>query len=168
MSLFYEFDEVNSFTVGTRGQPGERVFYLQARSDEQRVTIKCEKQQAAAIAQYLRRVLADLPPPEDRPMSATFELLEPLEPDFILGPVGLGYDRGNDRVLVQLEQVGELDEQGEPLEDEDRGHVRLYVSRGQAAAFCEHADGVIEAGRPPCRWCGNPMDPDTHDCPRMN
>ena len=40
------------------GEPGSRVFYLQARSGPQRVTVKCEKQQVSAIAQYLRRVLA--------------------------------------------------------------------------------------------------------------
>jgi uncharacterized repeat protein (TIGR03847 family) len=168
MSVFYEFDEVSAFTVGTVGRPGERTFLLQARSDGQRVTVKCEKQQTAAIVQYLRRVLADLPPAEDRPMSGTLELREPLDAAFVLGPIGLGYDRSNDRVLIQLEEIGEVDEEGEPIEDDDRGHVRLYLSRGQAAAFCDHADGVIEAGRPACQWCAFPMDPDGHDCPRMN
>ena len=64
MSVFYEFDEVNAFTVGTVGRPGERTFLIQVRTDDQRVTVKCEKQQTAAIVQYLRRVLADLPPAE--------------------------------------------------------------------------------------------------------
>lgn len=169
MSVFYEFDEVSAFTVGTIGRPGERTFLLQARAPgQQRVTVKCEKQQTAAIVQYLRRMLADLPPAEDRPMSGTLELREPLDPAFVLGPIGLGYDRSNDRVLIQLEEVGELDEEGEQVEDDDRGHVRLYLSRGQAAAFCEHADGVVEAGRPACQWCAFPIDPDGHDCPRMN
>jgi uncharacterized repeat protein (TIGR03847 family) len=169
MSVFYEFDEVSAFTVGTIGRPGERTFLLQARATGQRVTVKCEKQQTAAIVQYLRRLLADLPPAEDRPMSGTLELREPLDPAFVLGPIGLGYDRSNDRVLIQLEEAGDLDEEGEPLdEDDDRGHVRLYLSRGQAAAFCDHADGVVEAGRPTCQWCAFPMDPDGHDCPRMN
>ncbi len=168
MSVFYEFDEVSAFTVGTIGRPGERTFLLQARADGQRVTIKCEKQQTAAIVQYLRRVLADLPPAEDRPMSGALELREPLDAVFVLGPIGLGYDRSNDRVLIQLDEVGEVDDDGEPVDDDDRGHVRLYLSRGQAAAFCEHADGVVEAGRPPCQWCAFPMDPDGHDCPRMN
>ncbi|MGB0112992.1 MAG: DUF3090 family protein [Ilumatobacteraceae bacterium] len=168
MSVFYEFDEVGAFTVGTVGRPGERTFLLQARADGERVTVKCEKQQAAAIVQYLRRVLADLPPAEDRPMSGALELRDPLEPVFVLGPIGLGYDRATDRVLIQLEEVGEIDEEGEPVEDDDRGHVRLYISRGQATAFCEHADQVVEAGRPACPWCSFPMDPDGHDCPRMN
>lgn len=168
MSVFYEFDEVSAFTVGTVGRPGERTFLLQARADGKRVTVKCEKQQTAAIVQYLRRVLADLPPAEDRPMSGALELREPVDAAFVLGPIGLGYDRTNDRVLIQLEEVGEVDEEGEPVEDDDRGHVRLYLSRGQAAAFCDHADGVVEAGRPACQWCAFPIDPDGHDCPRMN
>jgi uncharacterized repeat protein (TIGR03847 family) len=86
---------------------------------------------------------------------------------FVLGPIGLGFDAGNDRLLIQLEEVGEVDEAGEPIDD-DRGHVRLYVNRGQATAFCERADEVIEAGRPSCQWCGLPIDPDGHPCPRMN
>ncbi len=167
MSIFFEFDEVNAFTVGTVGRPGERTFLLQARIDDQRVTVKCEKQQTAAIVQYLRKVLADLPPAEDRPMPGALELRDPLDPVFVLGPIGLGYDRSNDRVLVQLEEIGEIDEDGE-LVDEDRGHVRLYLSRGQAAAFCDHADRIVEAGRPPCQWCSFPIDPDGHACPRMN
>jgi uncharacterized repeat protein (TIGR03847 family) len=167
MSVFFEFDDVSAFTVGTIGRPGERTFLLQARADGDRVTIKCEKQQTAAIAQYLRRLLADLPPAEDRPMPGALELRSPLDTAFVLGPIGLGYDRANDRVLIQLEEAGEVDEEGEPLDD-DRGHVRLYLSRGQAAAFCDHADGVVEAGRPPCTWCTFPIDPDGHDCPRMN
>ena len=168
MSVFYEFDEVSAFTVGTIGRPGERTFLLQARADGQRVTVKCEKQQTAAIVQYLRRVLADLPPAEDRPMSGALELRDPLDAAFVLGPIGLGYDRSNDRVLIQLEEVSEVDEEGEPVENDDRGHVRLYLSRGQAAAFCDQADSVVEAGRPACQWCAFPMDPDGHDCPRMN
>ena len=168
MSVFYEFDEVDAFTLGTVGRPGERTFYLQARADGEHVTVKCEKQQAVAIVQYLRRVLADLPPPEDRPMPGALEVLEPLEAMFVLGPVGLGYDRASDRVLIQFEEVGEVDDEGEQIEDESLGHIRRYVSRGQAAAFCEHADQIVEAGRPSCQWCGFPMDPDGHACPRMN
>ena len=168
MSVFYEFDEVNAFTVGTVGRPGERTFLIQARTDDQRVTVKCEKQQTAAIVQYLRRVLADLPPADERPMPGAFELRDPVDPAFVLGPIGLGYDRSNDRVLIQLEEIGEVDDEGEPIDDDERGHVRLYLSRGQAAAFCDHADQVVEAGRPTCQWCGFPIDPDGHDCPRMN
>jgi uncharacterized repeat protein (TIGR03847 family) len=173
-SPFFEFDEVDMFTAAAIGEPGSRVFYLHARAGQQRVTVKCEKQQVTAIAQYLRRVLSDLPPPEDRPLP--FELRDPGEQSFVLGPIGLGYDRGNDRLLVQLEELlpstgDDEDDEDEDLGadvDPDRGHVRLYVTRSQAAAFCEYADELVAAGRPNCQWCGNPIDPDGHPCPRMN
>lgn len=180
MSVFFEFDEVDSFTAEAVGQPGSRTFYLYARAGTQHVTVKCEKQQVGAIAQHLRKVLADLPPSDDRPLPSTVDLSDAAETSlFVLGPIGLGYDRGNDRLLIQLEELVpsaaadvDEDEPGSPEQDEDsagdRGHIRLYVTRSQAAAFCDHADEIVAAGRPACRWCGNPIDPDGHPCPRMN
>jgi uncharacterized repeat protein (TIGR03847 family) len=179
VSVFYEFDEVDSFSAAAIGEPGSRVFYLHARAGPQRVTVKCEKQQVTAISQYLRRVLSDLPPPEDRALPGAVELGEQsdlADQAFVLGPIGLGYDRGNDRVLVQLEELlaadadadADADEEEDVDPPQDRGHIRLYVTRSQAAAFCDHADEVVAAGRPMCMWCGFPIDPDGHPCPRMN
>lgn len=182
MSVYFDFDEVDAFTVGAVGRPGARLFLLQARRGATSVTIKCEKRQAGAIADYLRRVLVDLPEPPEKLPADALELEMPAEAAFVLGPVGLGYDRENDRLLVQLEELIEADLEGEPDEtgddvvsagltpsdDVDRGHVRLFLSRSQAAAFCDHADSVVAAGRPPCRWCGHPINPDGHACPRMN
>ena len=45
MGVFFEFDDVDAFTVGTEGRPGERVFYLQARA--QRTTRHAEVREAA-------------------------------------------------------------------------------------------------------------------------
>lgn len=168
MTVFYEFDEVDMFTVGTVGEPGSRIFYLHVRAEGLRMGIKCEKQQAAAISQYLDKVLSDLPPPEDKPIAGAMEMSDHGEVLFVLGPIGLGYDRSNDKVLLQLEEIGELDDDGEMVDDENRGHVRIYITRGQAAAFAGHASNVIQSGRPDCRWCSNPIDPDGHACPRMN
>jgi uncharacterized repeat protein (TIGR03847 family) len=182
MSAFFEFEQVELFTTGAIGEPGARVFYLQAQSAGKRVEVKCEKQQVAAIAQYLRRVLNDLPPPESRPIEAALELRQPVDEAFVLGPIGLGYDRSSDRLVVQLEELG-ADREVEDADDETLaaieamrqaigatgdGHIRLYVTRGQALAFCDHADKVISAGRPDCRWCTRPIDPTGHVCPRMN
>ena len=170
MGVYFDFDGVDAFTVGTIGRPGERTFLLQARRGREWVTVKCEKQQAAAIAQHLRTVLIDLPAPEDLPMPAARELALPTEPVFILGTVGLGYERVNDRVLVQLDEVVAVDEEGEPDPEalEDRGRLRVFLTRGQATAFCEQADALVAAGRPPCVWCNLPINPDGHICPRMN
>lgn len=169
MSVFRDFPDVGIFTVGTVGKPGARTFFLQVRHQAAQVTVKCEKQQAAALADYLRKVLSDLPPAA--PTAAPPMQLEvPFESAFVLGPVGLGYDRESDRVLVQLEEVIEVDEDGDPVDedDADRGKVRLFLTREQAVAFCAQADTVVSAGRAPCHWCGQPVNPDGHACPRMN
>jgi len=39
MGVFYEFDEVDAFTVGAIGEPGRRTFLLQARRGGERVTV---------------------------------------------------------------------------------------------------------------------------------
>jgi uncharacterized repeat protein (TIGR03847 family) len=170
MGVFYQLDDVDAFTTAAVGRPGQRVFYLQVRQGDIRVTVKCEKQQALAIAEYLRKVMNDLPSPSTKPLPSTFELEEPVEPAFVLGAIGLGYDRDTDRLLVQLEEVVVVDENGEPDAEalEERGHVRLLLQRGQALAFCEHTETVVAAGRPPCMFCGHPLDPDGHPCPKMN
>lgn len=171
MSVYYEFEEVDAFTSGAIGRPGSRVFYLQARIDDRRITVRCEKQQVAAIAEYLRRVMVDLPPPEDRPMGGAGDLGTPVEEIFVLGSVGLGYDRSSDRIVLQLEEMiigADPDDSPDEFDEADRGQMRVYVTRAQAAAFCDRADEVVAAGRPTCRWCDQPMDPDGHPCPRMN
>ena len=183
MSVFIEFDDVDEFSATAIGEPGSRVFFLNARSGGQRVSVRCEKQQVKAISMYLRQVLSDLPPPENRPMPGG-GAAEPGDQAFVLGPIGLGYDRNNDRLLVQLEEMLDADLLAAEAEDAEeavesgaltaadeapeRGHIRFYVTRSQADAFCDHADQIVAAGRPPCVWCGNPVDPAGHNCPRMN
>jgi uncharacterized repeat protein (TIGR03847 family) len=173
VSTSHDFDHVDAFAVGAVGRPGQRVFLLQARLGRTRVTVKCEKQQAAALADYLRRVLHDLPPPDDAPVPEAAVLADPLEADFVLGSIGLGYDRESDRVLVQLDEIvldddsdDELDDADEP--DDERSRLRVQLTRGQVVSFCEQADVIVSAGRPPCRWCALPIDPSGHVCPRMN
>ena len=180
-------DEVDAFTTGTIGRPGQRTFFLQVRSGGARYDIKCEKVQVAAMADFLRNVLQDLPPAEDRPVDGAMELLPPRSDDFVLGQIALGYDPHHDRLVVQLIEVGDraddLDDDDGDLDDDDlddddddddddgdgdRARIRISITRSQATAFCAHADDVVAAGRPNCRWCGRPIDPDGHHCVRMN
>lgn len=172
MGDLFEFGDVDAFTTGAIGAPGQRTFFVQIRSDGRRVTLKCEKQQVDALTHYLQRLLSDLPTPHDRPLPHALELAEPVDPvAFVIGPMGLAYDRELDRFVLMIEEALPIDEEtGEPdpVLAEDRGRVRLHLTRGQALAFAEHGEEVVAAGRPSCVWCGLPMDPDGHGCPRMN
>lgn len=187
MSVYFEFAEVLDFTVGAVGEPGQRTFYLQASDDERVVAVKCEKQQVAAIAQYLRRILGDLQPAPGPTSVTASTISEPLVAAFTLGSIGLGFDPDSDQFVVQLDELvpGDLDDDAQDEDDEepgtplaggatsgeaevDRGRVRVRITAAQALAFCQRAEQVVAAGRPGCIFCGLPIDPDGHHCPRMN
>ena len=173
MGVYFDFDEVDAFTVGARRPAGPaHCSCSRPAAERERVTVKCEKQQAAAIADYLRKRAAR-PAARRRPTDAAahWSSTEPCDAAFVLGPIGLGYDRSTDRVLVQLDEF---------VPGRRRGRARQRGASTSAAgsacsspaarcvAFCEHADGLVAAGRPSCMWCNLPIDPDGHVCPRMN
>lgn len=162
MTVFRDFDETGAFTTGALGQPGARTFYLQVGDADSTISIKCEKEQIAALAAFLRKTLDDAPAVTE-PRPGTTDLAEPVDSAFVLGSIGLAYDRREDRVVLQFEEVTPEDQP-----DFDASRVRARVTRAQAAAFCDHAERLVRAGRPPCVFCGLPVNRDGHACPRMN
>jgi uncharacterized repeat protein (TIGR03847 family) len=44
----------------------------------------------------------------------------------------------------------------------------VKLDPGYARSFVRRAQTVVSAGRAPCQFCGNPIDPDGHLCPRAN
>jgi uncharacterized repeat protein (TIGR03847 family) len=157
--MSFELFDVDRLTVGTVGPPGKRVFLLQARSGAQLVTLKIEKQQVAALSEYLAQILSDLPSPGDLPTD--LDLDEPAEPDWIIGALGVTYDETTDRILLVAEEA--------VAEDDTEGEVaRLAATREQVAALAIRGVSLVEAGRPPCPLCGFPLDPAGHVCPRSN
>jgi uncharacterized repeat protein (TIGR03847 family) len=95
----------------------------------------------------------------------------PVEPEFVLGTVGLAYDAISDCLVIQLDEIEIVNGDESPeeiLDSQDLSRIRANITRGQAAAFCEHADGVVASGRPTCIFCGRPINKDGHLCPRMN
>jgi uncharacterized repeat protein (TIGR03847 family) len=166
----YELDDVDVLTTGTVGRPGSRVFYLQARFGRQVVAVKCEKQQVDALGRYLAQLLSDLPEPTELPLPTSLELSEPVIPVFTLGTIGVAYETTSDRVVLAFDEFVETDDEGEPLPESlaEQSTLRLRITRGQALAFARRSIDVVSAGRPSCRYCGQPLDPDVHACPRMN
>jgi uncharacterized repeat protein (TIGR03847 family) len=165
MSTSYELPRPDVFTAGTVGPPGRRVFYLQVRDDDLTVTLRCEKQQVAALAEYFDGLLDDLEPAPFGVSPGDLEMLEPIEEIWTVGAIGVAYDEPSDRIIVVLEEITELDEDEA---SEDGASVRVHLSRAQVAAFVRHSRELVASGRPPCRFCGLPVDPDGHACPRMN
>ncbi len=46
--------------------------------------------------------------------------------------------------------------------------VRVRLTPLAARAFVERSLRTVAAGRPPCPFCGQPLDPTGHICPRKN
>jgi uncharacterized repeat protein (TIGR03847 family) len=158
MSESFDITDVDHLTAGTIGEPGKRVFYLQAASGGQVVSLRLEKAQVAALAAYLAAMLADLPPPEDLPDDMA--LIEPVVAEWVVGSLGVSYDEEADRVVLVAEELVEEDDAG--------ASARIVATRAQIAALSAHGAELVAAGRPPCALCGQPLDPEGHVCVRLN
>lgn len=152
-----DMDAPDIFSVGTTGPVGQRVFVLHFAQGGLEATVKVEKQQVAVLASYLGRIVRELGRPGHLPEDLEFDV--DVEPDWVVGTIGVSYDEDADRLVVVVEEAGE---------DEDGTVARIQVTREQAAAFAIRATSLVEAGRPPCPLCGLPLDPSGHDCPRTN
>jgi uncharacterized repeat protein (TIGR03847 family) len=152
------------FTVGAIGEPGARLFYFQAFAPDLEVAVKCEKQQALALAEHLDRLLGELegPPPPAMPAA---EALPPGELAWIVGSISLGLDREANRIVVVLEQFPEDDEDAQDL---DVAELRVHLTGDQVRAYVAQVEQLQTASRPLCRLCDQPIDPTGHACPRLN
>jgi len=174
MSDSFEFRKVTHFTAGAIGEPGERVFYLQIGDDSSTVTVKLEKQQVRALAQFLKGVLDDLPSTAE-PATPT-PLISPTVPEWTVGQIAVGVDEADAEVVLVIGELVVEDEDDDPdleddilMVDEDEGaKVRAHIGVDHAASFIVASDELMTRGRPPCRLCGQPMDPTGHACPRLN
>lgn len=168
MSMPSPYDVVNCehFTAGAVGPPGGRVFYLQAAGDGQLVTLRCEKQQVAALAESLDRVLTDLPERPGGPVPNAAELREPVSAAWVVGGLGLGYDEDHDRLILLIEEL--VEEPDEDAAPPAQSTARWIVTRELVRAFVEGAETLMAGGRPQCPLCGRPMDPDGHTCIKTN
>ncbi len=161
MSASFDFEAPDHFTAGSIGPPGQRVFYLQGRESGSLVTLRIEKEQVRGLAEYLADLLAKLPPGADE-VPGDPGLLEPVDAAWVVGSLAVGYDKGQDRILVAASELVEEDSGEEPAA------ARFRLARAQVAAFVDRVRALVKAGRPICTMCGQPKDPAGHACPRSN
>jgi len=169
VSESYELLELDWITLGAVGQPGHRLFFLQAGQGPSVVTLKLEKVQVAAMVTWIARTLEDLPAPGPLPSQITPEPF--LDPEWVVGSLGGGYDIDTDRVLLiatELTESSSDDDLPDDILDDSGAVARLGATREQMAALAIQGTSLIASGRPPCPLCGYPLDPSGHACPRTN
>lgn len=182
MPLVHSFDLPERLVVGTVGAPGQRAFFLQARSGPRTVTVALEKQQVQVLAERLDELLDEVMAQSGNdtvvPALAPHALRDdaplefPIAEEFRAGTMTLSWDPNAEQVVVEVFSVVLLDpEAPEAAADEEGEPDELLVVRttaAQARAFVERAQRVVEAGRPDCPFCGEPLDPRGHLCVRAN
>jgi uncharacterized repeat protein (TIGR03847 family) len=179
-----ELDGVDSLGAGAIGEPGSRVFYIQADKSDARLTVVVEKEQVALLAEeavaFLDRISLDYP--EEPAESATLhpsaaQVTEPAVPLFRARMIGLGFEPDRKLVLLELRERAEDDEDDEDDETEvpmgdalpEEGFVaRIFATRAQVRAMAARGAESVTGGRPLCQLCNFPMDPAGHICPRWN
>ncbi|MEU9509162.1 DUF3090 domain-containing protein [Micromonospora sp. NPDC048170] len=185
----HAFEPPERFVAGTVGPPGERTFFLQARGGGRLVSVALEKVQVSLLAEKLEELLSeaqrrfgvDLP----EPVAAVGDndpLDTPVDEEFRVGTLGLAFDVDTATVVIEAIAVGEAEVEvdlGEPDDDEDSDdedeepdddldRLRVRLTPEATRQFIERARRVVNAGRPPCPLCGQPLDPAGHLCPRHN
>ncbi|MGV0992432.1 MAG: DUF3090 domain-containing protein [Mycobacterium sp.] len=165
------------FIAGTVGQPGNRTFYLQAVHDARVVSVQCEKQQVAVLAERIGALLVEInrrfgtPLPPESEVRDLSPLVMPVDSEFQVGTMGLGWDAEAESVVVELLAVSDTEfDASVILDDSEEGPdaVRVFLSPESARQFADRSQRVISAGRPPCPLCDEPLDPDGHLCVRTN
>ena len=163
----YEFTNPDRFIAGTVGEPGGRAFYLQVRASSRLFSVAVEKAQVQALSARLEVMIAEIRktdplliieklPTDDAPLES------PIDAEFQIGAMSLAWDDDSKLICVELFEL-------EDDEEESEGEVvAVNISIAMAAAFSLRSKAVVNAGRLPCPFCGIPIDPRGHLCPRAN
>ncbi|HEU4865862.1 MAG TPA: DUF3090 family protein [Actinomycetota bacterium] len=166
-----DLDPVDKLTTGTVGEPGQRTFFIQATQGERVITIVVEKEQVELLGTSILEILASVGRETgEGPQEEALELDVPLEPLWRAGRLSIGYAEDRDLMLLELEELVETPGEEEADDDDlpQPARVRMWATREQMFALARHGAAVAARGRPKCRFCGNPMDPEGHMCPAMN
>ena len=193
--LVHRYDSPDRFVAGTVGQPGERTFFLQAREGNRITSVVVEKQQVSVLAEHLDKVLdevlrrsgpaADVPPAREKP--SDFDPLDaPITEEFRVGTMTIAWDAEINKIVIELFSNVDDEDETEDLGDEldlppaaaaalegadevDADEVFVVkISAAYARDFVARAQALVSAGRPPCPFCLQPLDPAGHVCPRAN
>jgi uncharacterized repeat protein (TIGR03847 family) len=182
--LVHGFDPPERFVAGTVGPPGQRTFFLQARSGARIVSVSLEKQQVQALSERIDELLdevmssevsdAMIPAVAPLGLEDSEPLEQPIEEEFRAGTMTLSWDPTDQRIVIEVFPYTEAavvspEQVDQDFEEPDPEEVFLVrIPAGVARAFVKRSEQVLEAGRPSCPFCGNPIDPDGHLCVRAN
>jgi uncharacterized repeat protein (TIGR03847 family) len=160
------FDPPERFVAGTVGPPGGRTFFLQASGGGRLVTVSLEKVQVSVLADRVNDLLdAHAEGTATEPVGAgdTEPLATPIEDEFRVDTLALTWDTVRSSVVIECHDADPEEAPEEALQT-----LRVVLTPQAARAFARRCGAVVAAGRPACPFCGQPLDPTGHICPRAN
>ena len=159
MSRSFHFGSLQHFTTGTIGPSGERVFYLQFGNPDDLATLQLEKMQVRALAEFLDQLIDDVGPIYQEEIPLALELIEPIDPDWVVSSIGVAFEKEKSEFVVVAEELSE---------DSETAMAQIHLTPGQVKAFINRANDIVQAGRPPCEFCGDPINYADGWCPCSN
>jgi uncharacterized repeat protein (TIGR03847 family) len=96
--------------------------------------------------------------PDEIPL--VLDLVEPIAPDWIVSSIGVAFEKDKSEFVVVAEEL--IDE------DTEAAMAQIHLTPGQVKAFISKATEVVSAGRPPCNYCGEPLNYADAWCPCFN
>jgi uncharacterized repeat protein (TIGR03847 family) len=176
--IIYEFNPVERFVAGTVGAPGERTFFIQARTGSRVVSVVVDKSQVIALGERTKIMLREIKKTDPTIVVKSFEiddapLEQPIFEEFRAGVIAMAWDAENSKIVYELRDMAGSDgDSEEEVVFDERGLsvdlLRVHVSPTQAASFSKRCLSLASAGRMPCPFCGIPIDPSGHLRPRAN
>jgi uncharacterized repeat protein (TIGR03847 family) len=176
--VVYEFNPVERFVAGTVGVPGERTFFIQARTGSRVVSVVVDKSQVIALGERTKIMLREIKKSDPTVVIRSDEiddapLEQPIFEEFRAGVIAMAWDAENLVIVYELREMSSTDsgQDEDVIFDESElsaDLLRVHVSPTQAAAFAKRCLSLASAGRTPCPFCAIPIDPSGHLCPRAN
>ena len=121
------------------------------------------------------------------PASAKARDIDPLDApiteEFRVGTMTIAWDPSIDRIVIELFSNVDIDDEDEPEAEPAAGRAPaeddsdeinadevfvVKITASYARDFVARAQALVAAGRPPCPFCLQPLDPSGHICPRAN
>lgn len=186
-----DFDPPERFVPDTVGPPGQRVFFLQATHGKRVMTVSLEKDQVRLLGESLVEMLDQVAGEQGsaaagEAVADNAPLQTPIEEDFRVRRLSVAWDAGRHVVMIEAHDTdpdegedgdddgdGDGDDPDDAPFDEDGPSallqgIRVVLAPAQARAFATRCARAVAGGRPACPFCGGPLDPSGHICPRAN
>lgn len=165
------------FVSGAVGVVEHRIFFVQTRQGSRMTNVVCEPQQIRVLAEHISEVLKELEgfgifaePATNRARPHDSGPLDvPLDEDFRAGTMAITWVPDPASLQIELFALGVYQRLNEPGSQSKPGEaLQVSITLDQARDFIVRTGQLLGTDTPSCPFCGQPIWPGGHLCPRCN